>query len=450
MTGSTFRRCPCRDDDGRPLRQDIRCALFAPAKGHGSWYYRLDVGRTQDGRRAEERKGGFRTQKEAAQKLAEKVAEVTRGEHRDDGRLTVGEWLNSWLVDKVADGMRPTTERSYRAHIREHLIPRLGRYRLSELRPAHVDALLRELRAAGKGATTIRRVHATLRSALATAKRRRLVSYNAAEDVDLPAVPRSRVKPWEVTELAAFLDAVAGHRLGALYELMAFTGLRRGEACALRWSDIDLERSVLHVRRQLVQVGHQLIEGPPKTHSGEDRRVDLGERAVGVLLAHRLEQDAERAAWGDAYAGGGLVFAREDGTRLHPELVTKTFARLARQAGVRPVRLHDLRHGQASLMLAAGVDMAVVSKRLGHSSITLTSDLYSHLLEGVGRAAANAGEGMVPRAQRPDAPILRPSAAGDDAPGSPAWADPQVRDGAPSGTRTPNPLIKSQLLCQLS
>ncbi len=97
---------------------------------------------------------------------------------------------------------------------------------------------------------------------------------------------------------------------------------------------------------------------------------------MGVLLAHRLEQDAERAAWGEAYAGGGLVFAREDGTRLHPELATKTFARLARQAGVRPVRLHDLRHGQASLMLAAGVDMAVVSKRLGHSSITLTSDLF--------------------------------------------------------------------------
>lgn len=119
--------------------------------------------------------------------------------------------------------------------------------------------------------------------------------------------------------------------------------------------------------------------------------------AVGTLLAHRLQQDEERAVWGEAWQETGLVFTREDGSMLHPEYVTRHFQRLAQAAGLRVVRLHDLRHGQASLMLAAGVPLALVSKRLGHSSYTLTADTYSHMLQGVGRDAANSAASLVPR-----------------------------------------------------
>src|ERR1700712_400452 len=122
-------------------------------------------------------------------------------------------------------------------------------------------------------------------------------------------------------------------------------------------------------------------------------------------MAHRLQQDAERATWGAVYSDHGLVFAREDGTPIAPERVTKRFAQLVRAAGLRPIRLHDLRHGQASLMLAAGVPMGVVSKRLGHSTITLTSDTYSHLLEGVGRDAAERAAALVPRAAKVSAEV---------------------------------------------
>jgi integrase len=146
-----------------------------------------------------------------------------------------------------------------------------------------------------------------------------------------------------------------------------------------------------------VQIGHDVVFGPPKTASGEARRVDLDEQTVGALMAHRLAQDAERATWGDAWVDSGLVFTREDRTGWHPEVVTKRFIALAVEAELRPVRLHDLRHGQASLMLAAGVPLAVVSKRLGHSSTTITSDTYSHMLEGVGRQAAEAAAALVPR-----------------------------------------------------
>ena len=269
----------------------------------------------------------------------------------------------------------------------------------------------------------------------------------------MPTVRPAKVRPWEAEELATFLDHSSGHRLGALFEVMAFTCLRRGEACALRWADVNLEQGFLVVRSQLVEVRGQVIEGKPKTRSGEDRRVDLGQRTIGALMAHRFAQDAERMQWGDGYTDNDRVFAREDGTDLSPGQVTKIFSRLAEVAGLRQVRLHDLRHGAASLMLAGGVDVAVVSKRMGHSSVRLTVDTYSHLLEGVGRSAADAAEAMVrPRATTPapDAPTSRPQEPENDGAAPFRGRKPLVEDGAPSGTRTPNPLIKSQLLCQLS
>jgi integrase len=144
------------------------------------------------------------------------------------------------------------------------------------------------------------------------------------------------------------------------------------------------------VRQQVVVIGHELRFGPPKTASGDARVVDLDDGTVGALLGHRLAQDSERAAWGPAYADHGLVFAREDGTPLHPQTVTKRFLRLVDEAGLRRVRLHDLRHGQASLMLAAGVPLAVVSKRLGHSSVPLGGGRSGGCRTGCGACSPDA------------------------------------------------------------
>ena len=175
--------------------------------------------------------------------------------------------------------------------------------------------------------------------------------------------------------------------------------------------------------------------------------VDLDDGTIGALLGHRLRQDAERDEWGDTYSDHGLVFARENGEPLHPETVTKRFAKLAEAAGLRPVRLHDLRHGQASLMLAAGVPLAVVTKRLGHSSVSITSDTYSHLLEGVGREAAERAAALVPRNRREHSVSTVDSR--DESVGVRPSESPGQRGGAP-GDRTRNPRIKSPLLCQLS
>jgi hypothetical protein len=207
--------------------------------------------------------------------------------------------------------------------------------------------------------------------------------------------------------------------------------------------NVDIKEIFGELRRRNLSVG-DIAEAANVTSWRTPRRdpatlLRLYALMMGALLGHRLGQDGEREAWGPAYVDHGLVFAREDGEPLHPESVTKRFGRLAAAAGLRPIRLHDLRHGQASLMLAAGVPLAVVSKRLGHSSVAITSDTYSHLLEGVGREAAERAAALVPRRRREQ--FVSTGDPGDKSAG-PRFQEPAGERGAPPGTRTPNPRIK--------
>lgn len=380
MRGSVSKRCKC------PVERDSKGRRKACKKQHGSWTFVADLGiDPATGKRRQVRKSGFRTSDDAQAELSKYLTSVAAGQVAHDDRLTVADYLRQWIDNKEAAGIRPTTVRSYRQHIESYLIPHLGRLRLGELRAIHVEKMLRDLAAPpikpaatakiAKGQrrnpktlspATVRRIHATLRSALTSAKRKHLVGHNAAENLELPRAPRPKVVPWEPAELGSFLDYAATDRLGALFEVMAMTGLRRGEAAGLRWDDVDLTRGVITVRQQLVEIDGAGVECPyckgehrqyrfgrPKTASGEDRIVDLDQATSGVLLSQRLAQDTERTAWGEAYNDHGLVFAREDGMPLPPQTISSEFARLCAGAGLRPIRLHDLRHGQASLMLAA-------------------------------------------------------------------------------------------------
>jgi integrase len=411
MKGSVYKRCKC------PVERDTKGRRKACRKPHGSWVFVADMGiDPASGKRRQVRKSGFRNSDEAEAALAKFLTEVDTGQVAHDAKQTVEQYLRSWLEAKRDSGTRPTTMRSYTQHVDGYLVPHLGRLRLGDLRAQHIEKMLRDIAKPidGKALSpaTVRRVHATLRSALTSAKRKHLVAFNAAENLELPRAPRPQVRPWEPAELGVFLDHAATDRLGPLYEVMAMTGLRRGEACGLRWDDIDFERRRITVRQQIVD-GVKGVEcpyckkthartafGAPKTASGENRVVDLDEATSGALLAQQMIVATEREQWGDAYNDHGLVFPREDGTPLSPQYISDTFKRLAANAGLRPIRLHDLRHGQASLMLAAGVPLAVVSKRLGHSTIGITADTYSHLLEGVGAQAAAAAAALVPRSGR--------------------------------------------------
>ncbi len=416
MKGTIVNDCECGP------AYNAKGKRIACPKKHGTWSFVFDAGRhPETGKRRQLRKRGFATKSEAETALTKLASEVSNGTVAHDNRQTVETYLEAWLDAKVANGLRPTTARSYRQHLDDYLIPSLGRIRLGELRGTHVEQMLltvqkpREKGRVVKPAT-VRRVHATLRSALTTARKRRLVSFNAANDVELPSAPRPKVRPWEPADLGKFLDAVSTDRLGVFVELSAATGLRRGEALGIRWQDVDLERGVLHVRQQVAQLpglhdcpqcGGQhrgLVFGATKTEAGEDRTVDLDSTTIGLLIEHRLRQDVERSQWAEAYVDHDLLFAHEDGKPLSPNAVSSHFEHMVEKSGLPRVRLHDLRHGRASILLAAGVDIALVSKLLGHATIAITSDTYSHLLEGVGREAAERAAALVPRAARPAAP----------------------------------------------
>ncbi|HEY8318643.1 MAG TPA: site-specific integrase [Amnibacterium sp.] len=184
------------------------------------------------------------------------------------------------------------------------------------------------------------------------------------------------------------------------YELAVFTGLRRGELAGLRWTDVDLPRRLLRVREQRVQFGSSVIEGPVKTDAGQDRVVALGGEAFAALIAWRARQDDERRLWEKQYKDSGYVFTMEDGRALKPNDISRMFEILVQRAGVPKMSVHGLRHQHASLMLAGGVDLAIVSKRLGHSTLAITSDLYSHLLGAANLNAAEAGEAVLPPRSR--------------------------------------------------
>jgi integrase len=364
-----------------------------------SWRIRYEAGLRPDGKRDQRSKAGFKTKREAQEALSEALEQVRRGVVTDTRGLTVGAYLDSWLDGKRK--LRPSTRRAYESHIRVYLTPTIGHVRLSALRADHLDKMYETIRSGElrkpPSAATLRRIHATVHSALATAYKRRLIAHNPAGQVELEAAPRNVRSVWTPAELATFLRHAADDRLGAAYHLVASTGLRRGELCGLRWSDVDLEAGVLVVARQHVEVGREIMVGAPKTKAGA-RTVALDAGTVAVLRAHKAAQAAERLAWGAGYCDGGLVFAKEDGTPLRPEYVTRHFLALSSEAGLPRIVLHGLRHTWATHALAAGVDMLVVSRHLGHSSLSLTADTYTRVLPEVSRQAAELVAAMVRQA----------------------------------------------------
>lgn len=377
--GTVYQRhtasCP-RNDEG----------TLVTHKCHGLWGYHFEAGRLPNGRRRQVTRSGFPTRSAALAALAE---DLELHEAGLDGarRMTVAEYLETWLAGKRS--LRPRSAQGYRAHLNLYLVPYLGQIKLADLRPAHLDLMFSDLLASpSRGAATVRRIHATLRSALNSAVKRRLIHYNPALHIELPSATRTPTQVWTPAELSRFLATAASERVGVLFRVVALAGLRRGEVLGLRWEDMDLEVGLLRVTQQLQIIGGVVGFVPPKSRSGV-RTVPLDPETVRQLRCWRERQAAERAEWGDGYQDLGLVFTWENGLPLTPDHAYRLFLRLTQRAGLPRIRLHDLRHTSASLALAAGVPLKVVSDRLGHSSIGITADLYTHVVPAVSRDAAD-------------------------------------------------------------
>lgn len=320
------------------------------------------------------------TRKEVAAKLATLITKTQAGVPMAADSWTVERYSAYWLRQVVAPRLRPATLSSYRETLRLHILPILGRARLRSLTPAAVRALLADRAKAGLGPRSVQIVHGTLRAMLAEAVREELIERNVAAIVRAPSVEHVEVQPWSPDEAGAFLRAVEDHRLFPLFAVGVALGLRKGELLALRWDDVDLDLALVHVRRnvqRLTDVG--LIFGPPKSARSR-RSIPLPGTSVRVLRTHRTRQVAEMLALGPAWDDSGLVFTSLIGTVIEPRNLSRFFDELIAKAGVRRIRLHDLRHTCASLQFAQGVPARVVMDVLGHSQLAMTTDLYSHVM----------------------------------------------------------------------
>jgi integrase len=405
MSG-VFRRCGCRDADGRQYgtlperatdaQRDRACPVMLEDPKHGRWSFRLSAGFDPITKKRRQVNGGsYDTKREAQQARNAAAARLDQGKLATPSRETFAEYLPKWLDRRSRVGARggkplaASTLENYRRYAEQDIIPsRLGAMRLRDMRRGHVQAFVDELVAADRGAVTVRRIIAVVQGALSSAVRDELIDETPARLLELPPVEAKEFTPWEAGQVGHFLDVAAGHRLGALFEVAIFTGIRRGALVALLWDDVDLARREIRVRQD-------------KTEAGK-RRVALDDRAIGALVAWQIAQQAERDAWGAAYADSGHVFTMEDGRPLKAQYATRLFEKLRTQAGLPRMTFHGQRHQQASLQLAAGTPLAVVSKRLGHSSVSVTADIYSHLLESTEHDAANAAAALVPARRRPE------------------------------------------------
>jgi integrase len=367
--------------------------------------YLIKYGYTrQDGSRAVTLKRGYLTRKDAAEGLRKQLGNIDRGTHVAPNKITVGEHFATWL-----DGLRkePATIASYRKDVRLHVEPHIGALRLEQLTGTRLTKLYHQLEASGRvdgngglSARTVRYVHTIVHSGLGAAVRDGLLAVNPADKADPPsakaaAAPEMHI--WTADEMRAFLDqrSRAGDGLVIAWSLLVSTGVRRGEALGLRWADVDFEGSRVLVRRSATVIrrkglGEEIIVGPPK--SGRPRTIDVDPQTVATLKAYKAAQGtlALALARDDAY-----VLANLDGSVRHPERFSRRFVAAVvaarKELGedrLSKIRLHDLRHTHASLLLAAGVPVKVVSERLGHASAMITLGVYAHVMPGMQAEAA--------------------------------------------------------------
>jgi integrase len=305
-------------------------------------------------------------------------------------RTTVADHLDMWLEHSVRASVRPLTYESYRQHVRVHLKPALGGIRLEKLTAPHIRTFITEKLQSGLSARTVKYSLVILRLALKQAVEDQIVPRNVAAGLKGPAYERPMVATLDAHQAQQLIRAVEGERLGAAYLVGLSVGLRRGEVLGLRWDAIDFLQRKLRVSQALERIGGKLQFVAPKSKKSI-RTISLPDELVAALRQHRGQQLEERLQRGSEWTDSGLCFTTHIGTPIEPRNLTRDFKRVVRKAGLsEKLRLHDLRHSCASLLLAQKVPARVVMEVLGHSQISLTMDTYSHVMPDAMREAADS------------------------------------------------------------
>ena len=334
----------------------------------------------------------YGTKREAQTRLTTELGAAITGNFTEPAKLTVAEFLEKDWLPTIKGTIKETSEVAYRVHVKQRLVPELGKILLQKLPRRDIDLMIARLQTEpgprGKplSPASCVAVKSCLKRALGSAVQWSLIQRNPALGGQKIKVRRPQIATWTREELSLFLSLQDGSRLYPLWRTLAATGMRRGEALGLRLEDLDLDAGRVSIRRSRSQAGYKVVEQDTKT--GKGRVVALDAETVAALRQQMQQQLDDADKWGAAWQASGHVFTRENGEPWQPDRITKLFDQAVKAAGVKRIRLHDLRHTHATLMLQANVHPKVVSERLGHTQIATTLDLYSHAIPALQESAA--------------------------------------------------------------
>jgi len=359
----------------------------------GTWCAVITVGRKPDGKLKQKFFYG-KTRQEVAEKLNKALNELRQGTFVEATAVTVESWLKTWLEEYKRPKLRLTTFESYRIMAECHIVPAIGHIKLKDLRPEHLQHLYNEKLKAGLSPRTVRYIHLVVHSALKQALKNQLVYRNVAEATELPADKKKEARALTLEEMDRFLNALEGDRLKAAFVTLLGTGLRRGELLALKWDNVNLKEGTIAVKENLVWIAKKgFVFQPPKTEKSK-RVVPLPDDVLAELKRHKVRQAEEKLKIGAAYQDNGLVFCTEIGTPIIPRNFERKYKALLKKAGLTGVKLHSLRHTYATRLLELGENLKVVQELLGHSRISVTADIYSHVSPELKRGAAAKLNGL--------------------------------------------------------
>ncbi len=361
-------------------------------RGKQSWRLKFDIGDDPlTGQRRTQYKAVKGKRADAERELRAVLFRHDKGFAIDPSKKTVAKFLDDWLDDVAPQRVAPKSLERYGGLVRNQIKPHLGAILLQKLRPADVSGWMQTLISEGKLSNrSIRHAHGVLRTALNHATAIEIVERNVASIIKPPAIQRSEIKILTADEIADALDKMKGHSLYPIVALAIGTGARRGEIAALRWSDFDLDAATVRIERSLEQTQEGLRIKSPKTAAGR-RTVSLPAFAVKAVRDHRRQQQELRLALGAGkFPGNAPVFGDVEGNWPKPESISDRWRRTIKRRKIPKVTFHALRHSHASALIAAGLDVVTVSRRLGHASPALTLGVYSHLFKNNDDAAATA------------------------------------------------------------
>ena len=325
-----------------------------------------------------------------AEKLRTQIlSELDKGILAKPNKLTTGAYLEQWLKGSVASTVAPSTYGSYAYITKKYLIPALGGIKLWNLRPQHLQRLYADKLQQGLSPRSVQLMHITLHKALKNAIKTGLISRNPIDLVDPPKVERHEMKTMTEEDIGRFLDTARKGDYYALFYIYLFTGIRRSEAIALRWVDVDLLGCQLSINKTMQVVNNEVTFKSPKTPNSR-RLVALSPSTCVVLRLHREAQNKIRKYKEEPpILDEDLVFCQSDGKPYLPNTISHAWIKLTKKCGLDGVRLHDARHTHATLLFKSGVSAKVIQERLGHSSVAFTMNTYAHVSPGMQKQAAN-------------------------------------------------------------